>query len=176
MAHEQQNRFIKRVRHLWPDHFHDVRVLEIGSLDINGSVRQFWTNSDYLGVDVGPGPGVDVVCAGQELRHPTAHYDVTISTECFEHNPRWLETFQNMIRMTRSQGLVIFTSATTGRPEHGTARTTPQDSPWTQHWDYYENRCREDFERALDLGQWFEIIEWSWDHQHHDLYFWGLRR
>jgi len=32
---------------------------------------------------------------------PANSFDCTISVECFEHNPFWLETFVNMLRMTR---------------------------------------------------------------------------
>ena len=64
-----------------------LRVLEIGSADINGSIRSFFPGSDYTGVDLSAGPGVDVVASGHELALPDRDVDLAISCECFEHNP-----------------------------------------------------------------------------------------
>ncbi len=50
------------------------------------------------------GPGVDVVSSGHALDFPDETFDVTLSCECFEHNPYWLETFRNMHRMTKAGG------------------------------------------------------------------------
>ena len=39
-----------------------LQVLEIGSLNINGTARVHWPNARWLGIDRQRGPGVDVVC------------------------------------------------------------------------------------------------------------------
>lgn len=147
-------------------------MLEVGSLDINGTVRDFFNNCDFIGVDLDEGPGVDVVGQGQELDYPDNSFDTVISAECFEHNPYWLETFVNMHRM--ASGLVVFTCASLGRPEHGTTRTSPSDSPFTVEWDYYRNLMEEDFTSALDMDDMFERYNFSVNNHSHDLYFWGL--
>ena len=164
MAHEYQKQFTKKVKDTNPLFFSNKKVLEVGSLDINGSMREFFEECEYIGLDVGSGRGVDVVCSGHEYDASDDTFDVTLSTECFEHNPYWAETFANMVRLTKSGGLVFFTCATTGRPEHGTSRTTPQDSPLTinnMKWDYYlnleENDFRDVFEESFD--EVFETYE-----------------
>lgn len=170
MAHPEQREFFQKVKNLWPEIFQDARVLEIGSLNINGTVRDFFTGCDYIGVDVQAGPGVDVVCEGQLLDYPDNSFDVAVSAECFEHNPYWLETFENMVRM--SDGWVLFTCASDGRAEHGTTRTTPQDSPFTLKWDYYRNLNEQDFRDVFDFSIfdicWFDVNRTSCD-----LYFVG---
>ena len=52
-----------------------------------------------------------------------------------------------MIEHLSDDGLLIFTCATTGRPEHGTSRTDPSMSPGTSSlsWDYYKNLTQDDF-------------------------------
>ncbi len=176
MSHLQQLIYFASIARRFPRYFEGVRVLEIGSLNINGSIRQFFRGCEYLGVDLGPGPDVDLVCAGQDLALPDASFDVTCSTECFEHNPHWRETFANMIRMTRPGGMVCVTCATEGRPEHGTRRTTPTDSPFTSvDSDYYRNLVADDFRQALDLDAAFAWHEFHVDHSSFDLYFCGLR-
>lgn len=122
-------------------------ILEIGSYDVNGSIRPFFKNSEYIGVDLIEGKGVDVVGDGHTLDYSDDTFDMVISCESFEHNPYWKETFLNMIRMTRKGGLIVFTCATTGRAEHGTTRTSSIDSPGTiqMNWDYYRNLEDMDF-------------------------------
>jgi len=178
MAHAQQMFFVQALRSLWPSYFERTKVGEVGSLDINGSVRTFFENCDYLGYDVEHGPGVDVAQEGQLIGEPTGSLDVVISSECFEHNPFWAETFANMLRICRPAGLVVLTCATTGRPEHGTARTTPGDSPLTVAlgWDYYRNITAEDFMRASNLPGWFQTYHFYVCPATFDLYFFGIRR
>jgi len=175
MSHPAQQNFIERIKGAYPDYFENKKILEVGSLNINGTVRIFFNNCDYLGIDVGPGRDVDLVCQGQDLDHPDNTYDVSISCECFEHNPYWVETFHNMIRMTRTGGMVIMSCATTGRLEHGTARTTPHDAPLIP-WDYYMNLTEQDFVREFDLENIFGKYEFEVYDVHHDLYFYGIKR
>jgi hypothetical protein len=174
MAHPEQREFFHSVRHKFPHMFAGVKVLEVGSLDINGTVRDFFTDCEYIGVDLDEGLGVDVVAQGQELDYPDGSFNTVVSAECFEHNPYWLETFVNMHRMCN--GLVIFTCATEGRHEHGTTRTSPSDSPFTLQWDYYRNLTEDDFIDNLDLGLMFERYKFTVNPYSHDLYFWGLIR
>ena len=116
MAHRQQQAFVATIKMAFPSYFAGSRVLEVGSLNINGSVRQHFSGGQYIGLDVGPGPGVDVVCQGQDYDAPDGSFDVVISCECLEHNPFWRETFENMLRLCRPGGLVIMTCASTGAP------------------------------------------------------------
>jgi len=177
MAHKEQSDYIASVKQQHPSFFNGGRVLEIGSLNINGTVRQFFNADEYVGVDVGKGAGVDVVISGHEY-DDDQFFDCAISCECFEHNPYWLETFENMVRLTKAGGLVVFTCATTGRPEHGTERTTPQDSPLTiaKGWSYYRNLTQADCEQAFDFDSIFKEKCFSLNSKSCDLYFWGLKK
>lgn len=172
MAHIQQMEFLKYVKLAIPQFFKGTRVLEIGSLDMNGTVRGMFVDCDYVGVDLAEGKGVDVVCAGEDLTFPDKSFHVSICCEVFEHTPKWKAIFENMIRMTN--GLVIFTCAATGRGEHGTTRSRAEgdDTPFIS--DYYRNLDKTDF---ADFP-WKEHFA-----QHHlsqcdfpgDLYFFGLK-
>ncbi len=180
MAHPEQREFFERVKAIFPDRFRDVRVLDIGSLDVNGNLRgafeyPYW----YTGVDLAPGMNVDVVCPGH-LFDSGFQYDVVISAECLEHDMFWDKTLQNMLRLTRSGGLMAFSCATTGRKEHGTYNCEPQSAPLlrlvSQDWaNYYRNITEEDVRLHLDLA-YFSAYEFEVNELTHDLYFWGIRR
>lgn len=177
MAHPQQAEFFSTVSRYYRASFDGARVLEVGSLDINGSVRELFTGCDYLGVDLQLGPGVDLACPGHLLELPTGHFDTVISAECFEHNPFWRETFANMMRMCKPGGLVLVSCASTGRKEHGTTRTNPDASPFTvqARWDYYRNLTPQLLTQGIHLDGW--VSDWGcWvNHISRDLYFVGLR-
>lgn len=172
MSHPEQIQFVSYVRSLFPHLFAKSSVIEIGSLDINGSVRQLFDDCEYTGVDLAEGPNVDLVALGHETCLADNSFDVAISAECFEHNPFWREAFSEMCRLARE--LVVVTAATHGRPEHGTQATTPEDSPYTvDRWDYYRNLGVEDL-ASLDLNQFFTEYEISYSLTTNDIYFWGL--
>jgi SAM-dependent methyltransferase len=178
MAHYQQLKFVELAKQQFPEFFSGKRVIEIGSWDVNGSVRSYFENCEYVGVDIAEGNGVDLVCPGQDVNLPDQTFDVTVSCECFEHNPYWKETFINMCRMLKPASLCLVSCATTGRREHGTARTTPGDSLTVQFAksDYYCNLTDSDFKRNLQLDEIFVKHEFFYNPYSKDLYFVGIKR
>jgi SAM-dependent methyltransferase len=179
MSHEQQANFCRRVRAMKPEFFKDVLVLDVGSLDINGSNRFLFKNCLYIGLDLGPGQNVDFVSPVHQLGLPDATFDTIVSTECFEHDMHWDKSLQNIVRMLKPGGLLFFTCATTGRPEHGTRRTTPQDAPLlqdTEQWnEYYRNLESCDIRSAIDVDALFSSYSFEIGEQTCDLYFWGVK-
>lgn len=175
MAHQQQRDFIAKVKSFYPEFFQGgIDVLEVGSLNINGTVRDFFGPVDrYVGIDLVEGPGVDVVCPGKVYSSPTT-FDMVISTECFEHDQDWKDTFQNMWMLIRTGGLIVFTCASEGRHEHGTTRTSPADSPATN--DYYSNLTEKDFRELFDFDQVFSKYAFEYNPVTCDLYFWGIKK
>lgn len=187
--HDEQIDFCKSVKALHPNHFINTTVLDIGSLDINGSNKYLFELADYTGVDVAPGKNVDVVTPGHLYDKPDNTFDLIISTECFEHDMFYELTMQNAVRLLKSGGLFLFTCAAPGREEHGTQRTRPEDSPLTANindeWsNYYHNVSEKDLNRALNLDELFS--DYFVDEHHeillaptryiNDLYFWGIKK
>lgn len=178
MSHYEQNFFINSIKNKHPNYFKNTIVLECGSHNINGTVRNFFEDCAYIGLDVGKGADVDVVCLAHEYDMPDETFDTVISSEMFEHDPHWNKSFKNMIRLCKKDGLVIFTCATTGRKEHGTFFNRPEDSPLTFNigWDHYKNLTEEDFREHFDFENIFKEFEFSVNRMHFDLYFWGIKK
>lgn len=150
MAHPQQLMCVKRIVDTLNLRNIDSAI-EIGSWDINGSVREFFNTSNYLGLDVYEGKNVDRVYDGCDLNFLDPNsFDVAISCECFEHNPYWRQNLRDMVRATKPGGIVIVTCASRGRFEHGTNRTQPGNSLSVElGWEYYKNLRINDFKRAI---------------------------
>lgn len=178
MAHKEQRQFLLSVKEQFPDRFQDCDVLDIGSLDINGNNRYLFSNYTYIGLDIGEGKNVDIVCRGHEYKSEK-RFDIVISTECFEHDEFWDSTIKNAIKLTKNGGMFLFTCATTGRPEHGTRKTTPHSSPFTSKIenDYYKNLTEADIRSRIDIELYFSRFEFKSNILRfpQDLYFWGLK-
>lgn len=181
MAHPEQQVFCKSVQSKFPDYFVNKKVLDCGSLDINGNNRYLFTNCEYIGLDVGPGKNVDVISPIHLYEAPDESYDFIISTECFEHDKFYPLSLKNIVRMLKSKGMFLFTCASYGRPEHGTKRTgTAGNSPLTaeleEFEDYYKNLNIPDIKAVLDVNEIFDKHEFSGNFMSHDLYFWGIKK
>lgn len=156
MAHDEQMYFFQNVKHFFPRYFHQKKVLEIGALNVNGTVRVFFDDCDYTGIDIGPGACVDQVCQGEDFAGAAGEYDVIISTEVFEHTENWDKIFLNMVRLMKRDGIIIFTCAAFGRRQHGTRLSIPQAAPHVATTtDYYRNLSAKDFTDAFKFDHWF---------------------
>ena len=186
MAHAAQQEYIETVKNQYKSYFIGKKVLDCGSLDINGSNRSFFEDCEYTGIDVGEGANVDIVSTIHEFDAANETYDVVICTETAEHDQYYPQSLANMMRMLKSGGLFIFSCATTGRKEHGTRRTSPHKCPLTQDigdWgDYYKNLTEEDIREVLDIEGTFSefkfesIIETPENKVSSDLRLHGVKR
>lgn len=185
MAHIEQRKFCEKVKERYPDFFKNKKVLDIGSLDINGSTRDLFENCVYIGVDLGEGKNVDVVSIGHLYDAPNEYFDTIISTETFEHDMYYEKTIANIIRMLKPGGLFLFTCATTGRPEHGTRNSIyPMiDAPFlinmSEEWaDYYKNLTEEDIRKTPSFN--ISFPDGYFELNNHatigaDIYFYGIK-
>jgi SAM-dependent methyltransferase len=185
--HDAQKLFTTKVKETFRESFVDKIVLDIGSYDINGNNKFLFENCNYTGVDIIDGDNVDVVSKGHEYDGESESFDTIISTECFEHDMYYDKTLKNIVRMLKPGGLFVFSCGAPGRLEHGTLRTTPQDSgvtltdnkkdpDWEKWQNYYKNLSESDVKEVLDIESIFK---------HHkfyyapppiaDLYFWGVK-
>ena len=180
MAHKEQTTFFISIKDKFTEYFNNSFVLDVGSLDINGNNQYLFESCTYIGVDIAQGDNVDIISKGHELNLPDESFDVVISSECFEHDMYYVKTLQNMLRMLKPGGLFTFTCATTGRPEHGTARTTPNDAPLLQEdtiWsNYYLNLTEDHIRQAICLDDAFTEYGFSINDTTHDLYFYGVKK
>jgi SAM-dependent methyltransferase len=93
-------------------------VVDLGSANVNGSYRELFDPArfDYIGVDLAPGPGVDLVI-GDPYRLPLEDGagDVVISGQMLEHNEFFWLTFQEKVRITHPDGFVFMIAPSRGQ-------------------------------------------------------------
>ena len=102
--HIEVRDWLGELRRQYSEAFVVDSVLECGSYNVNGSVRDLFTAREYVGLDWRPGPGVDVVSLVHEYQ-PGRMFDTVISTEMLEHDPHWRESVARMIELVKPGGL-----------------------------------------------------------------------
>jgi len=96
-----------------------TRVLEIGSLDVNGSLRNHKPKDvEWIGVDLEPGVGVDIVVEPHEtLPFPDGYFDLVVASSVFEHDTAFWKTMAEMTRVANEKAF-IYVSAPSNGPVH----------------------------------------------------------
>ena len=99
------------------------RVIEIGSCDVNGSLRPIlakWKPAEYVGIDIEEGPGVDLVWDAEKLvdKFGKESFDVVISNELIEHTKNWKKIVSNMKNLCSLGGIVLVTTRSKGFKYH----------------------------------------------------------
>ena len=112
-AYEAMDGMLNRVA--WPR----AKVLDVGSLDINGSFRPLCEQRGwiYLGLDVVPGKNVDVVASPFSYPFENGDFDIVISGSTMEHVTAVWRWIPELARVLRPGGLLALTTHM-AFPEH----------------------------------------------------------
>ena len=113
----------------------DFDILEIGSFNINGGVRDIFKPfaKTYTGIDVQEGKDVDIVADGATYTNKDS-YDIIVTAETFEHTPDWKKIIARSYLNLRLGGMFIATMAGEGRPPHSAL-----DTGEIREWEHYSN-------------------------------------
>lgn len=168
--HKAVEKFVENIKIRYPYYFQNSKILEVGSYYVNGSVRPFFKDCDYIGIDIGNGPGVDIVSRIEHFQSPGL-FDVVISTEMMEHSSSWNVDLQKMYDLLKPNGALIVTAAGPGRPEHGTTKSEPWSSPFTN--DYYCNITKEMILSVLHPDQ---FISFYLEYLDTDIQLFGIKK
>lgn len=110
-------------RVLTPEMIEGKKVLEVGSLDVNGTLRYHIINmrpAKYIGVDQTSGPGVDHVMFAEDVMRKIGREkaDVVICTEVLEHSKNWETVVANLKGVLKPEGYLLCTTRSEGFPFH----------------------------------------------------------
>jgi SAM-dependent methyltransferase len=138
----------------------DGSVLDVGSLDVNGSVRDLF-GPHYIGIDFREGPGVDEVMNAHKLRFQAGRFDVVVTTELLEHDSEFWTSMKEMGRVLRKGGHLLVTTRGNGFKLHG----HPDD-----YWRFMPSAR----EKLLDLAR-CDVVELEMD-PHRGIFAHGVKR
>ena len=95
------------------------KVLEVGSLDVNGNVRDLFVE-EYIGTDMREGPNVDKAINGHDLlKHFNPEsFDCVLCLETLEHDNFFWITVDNMRQLVKPGGWMVITVPSLNHPRH----------------------------------------------------------
>ena len=104
-------------------------IIELGAMNINGALRDACGETvTYVGLDIAAGAGVDIVIQPDApLPIASEVADIVIASSVFEHDMYFWETFLEMVRIAKPQG-VLYINA----PSNGAYHRYPADN-----WRFY---------------------------------------
>lgn len=107
----------------------EVRVIEIGSQDVNGSLRDVCPpRFHYTGVDFAAAKNVDVILTDPyKLPFEDETLDIIITSSCLEHSEMFWLVFLEMLRVLKPHGLIYVNA-----PSRGNYHRYPVDC-----WRFY---------------------------------------
>lgn len=142
--------------------------LDIGGRDVNGTARAWFPHTAWHGLDIRPGPGVDIVADATTWAPRVALWDIVLSTECLEHVENWRGIVRAAASALDPAGpqLAFFTAASTGRGAHGASgEHVPPEGEW------YGNVTQGELGEELD--RWFEFTAVRYNPNPGDVYAWA---
>lgn len=113
----QSARFMEKVI---ADHGPFNDVLEVGSADVNGNVRNLFEGCNYIGTDMQAGNNVDIVVNGHDLKEhfKDKEFDLVFSFDTFEHDDKFWETMEQMKQVTKPGGWIVIGAPGRNCPLH----------------------------------------------------------
>ena len=160
--HIEANRLM--TKHLERVTWAEASVLDVGSLDLNGSYRELVENRGwvYTGLDVRDGPNVDVV-TDEPYCYPFGDgaFDVVISGSTMEHVAAIWLWIPELVRLLRTGGLLVVVAPHTWKEHRHPAdywRILPQGMKHL--FDATESLERCQFEKCISdtVGSGFKRI------------------
>jgi SAM-dependent methyltransferase len=108
----------------------------LGGRDVNGTARVLYPYVPlYVGVDLLPGQGVDVVADARDWRPPSwLRFDLVLCTEVLEHAPQPWRICETAWEILRPGGAFVVTCAGPGRKPHSGIDGGP-----LREGEHYEN-------------------------------------
>ena len=143
--HTEAWKFLKQIRQ---QERYDAPVLEVGSININGSARDLWGDlTPYVGVDIVAGKNVDYIIdirdEQQKANLPIPKYRTILCTEVLEHCPP--ETLiPAFFTLMDDYCTVVITAAGRNRKVH-----SANGAPRLKKNEYYKNVERDVLHKYL---------------------------
>jgi hypothetical protein len=118
-------------------------VIELGSRDVNGSVRGLFDAERYIGIDVRPGNGVDIVADGATYT-PPAPPDLVVTCEVLEHTPEAEAIIRQALTILPAGGRLLVTAAAPERAPH-----SAEDGGPLRAGEFYQGIAADDLKAWL---------------------------
>jgi SAM-dependent methyltransferase len=96
------------------------KVLDVGSLDVNGNIKGEFKEFDYTGIDMRPGKNVDIVLNAHDIkdRFKEGEFDIVVCFDTLEHDNKFWITVKNMKWVLKKGGWLLVGAPSIHHPRH----------------------------------------------------------
>lgn len=115
--HENNKKWLDDLKKQYPDSFKNCKVLEVGSKDWNGTVRPWFKDCDYWGIDTENGNGVNQVIHAKDFDTAVA-VDTVISFSVLEHDNEWKLSLEKTTDSLKNGGVLFMCWGAEGNIKH----------------------------------------------------------
>lgn len=126
--HGNNKRFFTELKERYPEAF-SGRILEVGSFDLNLTLRQMMPEATWLGIDklthidygvplVHDSDGVDICCDVLDYELEPESFDVFICASVFEHTPEWRQIIRHCAAAVKPGGYLAISFGAEGNVSH----------------------------------------------------------
>lgn len=135
------------------------KVLEVGSYNVNGGVRDIVTV--HTGIDLRKGDGVDLVCKAEDLPKHFApgYFDSVVTTDTLEHVEKWQECLSAINKVVKPGGWWVCTMASPMKGRH--------DYP-NDYWRFEPEQLEQVFQGS-EVTDLRSSLGWCWQNGTLDL-------
>jgi len=109
--------WIAKVKEMYPWYFSGMAVVEYGSMNVNGTIRDAFEDCCYNGVDWREGPEVDTVARMHEFS-PLMNPAVVVTIGTMEHDRHLWKSLDRCWEILLPDGLFVGTAAGKGFQKH----------------------------------------------------------
>lgn len=165
--HDTAIKYSEQFSKVYLSHKNNLKILDLGSLDVNGSVKKFFQEKHrYIGMDLVSGKNVDIVMKDPyKIPFEDSSVDVVLSTSCFEHSEMFWLVFNEILRVLKPNGLFYLNAPSNG-PYHlhpvDCYRFYPDSGnaliKWANHSGYQNSILLESFIGKKNKDVWNDYI------------------
>jgi cephalosporin hydroxylase len=127
----------------------DKKILDVGSYNVNGTMKPIFDKGQYIGLDMENGDNVDIVGSSHDIPFKDEYFDIVISSSCFEHDDMFWVSFIEMCRVLKKGGYMYIQAPQNG-PYHG----WPGDN-----WRFYIDSWKALEKWGIKMGWDIELVE-----------------
>ena len=142
--------WMKKVQQMLPVNLENV--LEVGSLNVNGSAREYFKAFMWMGIDIVDGKDVDIVMNGHDIVKNSEwknFFDTVVCMNTLEHDDKFWLSLQGINYALKKGGYFLFAEPTYDFPIHRHAK---------DYWRILEDGLREVIFEGYEIIDVEEVV------------------
>ena len=143
-------------------------VLDVGSMNVSGVIKDLIGDADYIGLDMQEGDNVDLVANAHDLKQifPSKKFDLVVCADTLEHDDKFWLTVEGLRYVTKRGGLMFI-----GVP----SRRCPMHRHPFDYWRFMSDGVAEWFKGFEEIETKIDYVNLGEEQTEDEIYMWGRK-